>query len=213
MRILLFGITGYTGTHLAREALARGHEVLGVSRSLGDAAIPEGAVAVAGNIHDADTVAALADGVDAIVVAVQPIDSDGNRIVDAVPALLDAAEANGARLGVVGGASSLSREPGGPRLIDGDFPEEWKPAAQALIDVLVALRETDGTVDWFFLSPPEHYGSYLPGERRGSYRVGGDELVVGADGTSTIGGEDYAIAFLDELETPTHHATRFTVGY
>ena len=212
MRILIFGITGYTGGNIAREALSRGHDVIGAARSL-DTATPDAVTCVIGNVHDDEMVAALADGVDAIVVAVQPIDSDGHRLADAVPGLLESAAANGARLGVVGGASSLSREPGGPRLIDGDFPDDWKPGALALTEVLDTLRASGDAVDWFFLSPPEHYGSYVPGERRGEYRLGGDELVVGDDGTSTIGGEDYALAFVDELDAPAHHRTRFTVGY
>jgi uncharacterized protein len=34
-----------------------------------------------------------------------------------------------------------------------------------------------------------------------------------AEGNSSISGADFAIAFVDELEKPVHHRTRFTVGY
>ena len=156
--------------------------------------------------------AALSDGVDAIVVAVSPRSDDGD-LAAAVPGLLDAADAVGARLAVVGGASSLSREEGGPRLIDDDFPEAWRDDALALIAVLDTLRASRTEVDWFFLSPAEHYGAYSPGERRGEYRTGGEVLVSDEEGRSHIGGEDFAIALVDELEHPKHHRTRFTVGY
>ena len=33
------------------------------------------------------------------------------------------------------------------------------------------------------------------------------------NGNSEISGADYATAFVDEIEKPAHHRTRFTVGY
>lgn len=47
-----------------------------------------------------------------------------------------------------------------------------------------------------------------PGERTGTFRLGLDAPV----GTE-ISAEDYAIALVDELETPVHSRQRFTVGY
>lgn len=220
MRTLVYGITGFTGRNLAHELVSRGHEVVGVSRDLattgavppgGPRPLPDEVELVEGDVYDADQLAQLAAGADAIVVAVSPI-SDA-PLVDAVPSLLATAASTGARLGVVGGASSLSRVEGGPRLIDEDFPEAWRSGALALIDVLDALRASDTGVDWFFLSPAEHYGAHAAGERRGVYRTGTDVLVTDESGLSHIGGEDYALAFVDELETPQHHAMRFTVGY
>ena len=142
MRVLLFGVTGFTGGNLARELIGRGHEVLGVARSITDAQIPDGVIAVAANIFDEDAVAALAEDVDVIAVAVAPLTDDG-PLSDAVPGLLAVAEQRGARLGMVGGASSLLRTPDGPRIFDDGFPEEWKPGAQALIDTLEALRASE----------------------------------------------------------------------
>jgi putative NADH-flavin reductase len=40
-----------------------------------------------------------------------------------------------------------------------------------------------------------------------------DELLVGSDGESAISMEDYAVALVDEAETPGHIGRRFTVGY
>ena len=52
-----------------------------------------------------------------------------------------------------------------------------------------------------------------PGTRTGNFRVGKDALLVDADGKSHISAEDYAIALLDEAESPKHPNGRFTVGY
>jgi len=50
-------------------------------------------------------------------------------------------------------------------------------------------------------------------ERTGTFRLGGDHLLTDANGRSWISMEDYAIAMVDELETPRHSQQRFTVGY
>lgn len=213
MQVTVFGATGYTGRHLLVELLERGHSVVAVSRSVATD-LPDGVRAVAGDIHDAAVVDDATPGSQAVLVAVGPIDEGGRHLAEAVPALLEAAASEGARLGVVGNAGSLSREPGGPRIYDEtDFPAEWKPGSLALTEVLDTLRATGGAVDWFFLSPPLGYGSYAPGERLGTYRTGGDEVVVDAQGASFISGADFATAMVDELEHPAHHRARFTVGY
>jgi len=45
------------------------------------------------------------------------------------------------------------------------------------------------------------------------FRLGGDQLLVGANGKSEISVQDYAVAMIDELEHPAHIRQRFTVGY
>jgi putative NADH-flavin reductase len=40
-----------------------------------------------------------------------------------------------------------------------------------------------------------------------------DHLLVSAEGRSWITFADYAIALIDEVETPKHSRQRFTVGY
>jgi putative NADH-flavin reductase len=65
-------------------------------------------------------------------------------------------------------------------------------------------------LDWTFLSPSY---PFAPRERTGKFRLGKDELLVGADGQSRISTEDFATALVDELEQPKHSRERFTVGY
>jgi len=210
--IAIFGGTGYAGGAIASEAASRGHRVIAVARGAADRA-NAGIEYRAGDIHDAAFVDALASEADVLVVALPHREIDGRKLGDALPSLLDASRAHATRLGFVGGAGSSLVAPGGPRLIDGpDFNDEWKPEAQAAVDLLEALRASDGA-DWFVMSPPALFGSYAPGERLGRYRLGGDVLVTTDDGQSFISGEDYAIAFVDEIEQAAHRNERVTVGY
>ena len=54
---------------------------------------------------------------------------------------------------------------------------------------------------------------FVPGKRTGKFRLGGDDLLVDANGRSWISMEDYAIALVDELENTKHVRQRFTIGY
>lgn len=211
--IAVIGFTGFAGGHITNEALSRGHRVIGVSRSKVDD-LPEGVTFRQGDISDESLLDEVASSASAVVIAVHGA-ADGQAYLAAlVPTMLDAVAAGGSRLGVVGGASSLYVSPGGPRLIDTpEFPEMFKVEALSHIAVLDALRASSSDADWFYVSPSATFGAYAPGERTGSYRVADDTLLVQSDGESFISGADFAIAFLDEIENPAHHQTRFTVGY
>ena len=52
-----------------------------------------------------------------------------------------------------------------------------------------------------------------PGERTGTFRLGGDQMLVDAEGQCRISVEDYAVAMIDELEEPKHTRRRFCVAY
>jgi putative NADH-flavin reductase len=109
---------------------------------------------------------------------------------------------------VVGGAGSLEVAPG-TRLIDlPDFPEAYRLEASKGAEFLDTLRQ-ETTLDWTFLSPS---AEFVPGERTGKFRLGGDQLLSTEQG-SRISFEDYAIALVDEIERPAHSRQRFTVGY
>lgn len=211
-KLVVFGATGYAGGRISAEALRRGHEVVGVARSAGEA--PEGVDLRQGSLHDEEFVAGLAKDADVLVVSTPAREIDGRKLIDAVPALARIAASQGARLSFVGGASSLHVAEGGPRLLDTpEFPDEYKAEASNHAEVLYLLREQESGVDWFYVSPAAEFGSWAPGERTGQFRLGEDVLVTDENGESKIGGDDYAIAFVDEIDSPRHSRKRFTVGY
>ncbi|WP_375432197.1 NAD(P)-dependent oxidoreductase [uncultured Friedmanniella sp.] len=212
--IVIFGGTGYAGSAIAREALSRGIAVTAVARDTSKLEPVEGLTLAPGDAFDADVVAAVTKGADVIVVALHAVQADGTELKDKFQQFLDAAAAVGARLGIVGGAGSLLVADGGPALFDTPaFPDAFKPEAKSHAQILDSLRAGGTDVDWFYVSPAASFGSYNPGERRGTYRSTDDVLLTDADGNSDISGEDYAIAFVDEVEDPKHHQARFGVAY
>lgn len=211
-RIVVIGGTGYAGGHIVAEAASRGHDVVAVSRKA-PASPVEGVTYVQGSVLDVDALAPVLDGSDAVVSALSPRGDMTDAVLGALRALIARLSGTATRLGVVGGAGGSLVAPGGPRLFDQGFPEEYKHEAQVGIDSLELLQATDGSLDWFFVHPAEVFGAWNPGERTGRYRDGGDVLVRDSDGTSFISGADFAVAVVDEIESPKHHRERFTVGY
>ena len=158
--------------------------------------------AVQGDVYDAASLSKLLQGHDAVASAVHYTASDPRLLIEAVRG------AGVKRYMVVGGAGSLEVAPGKRLLDQPDFPEAYKAEAVGGADFLQLLRAT-ADLDWTFLSPS---AMFVHGERTGTFRLGDDQLLSTAQGSS-ISFEDYAIAFVDELEQPRHVRRRFTVGY
>lgn len=200
MKIVVFGAGGKLGPVVVEEAERRGHDVTPVTHADAD-------------VRDTDAIARVAAGHDVAISTIGPgSHGDFRVVVDAVePFLTGLARAGVPRLIVVGGAASLEVAPGVRLLDTPDFPEEWKPAAQAAADALARYHTArDGHVDWVFVSPA---AILEPGERTGCYRTGGEQLLVDERGTSRITYPDFAIALVDEAERPRHHRERFTAAY
>lgn len=216
MRLVIFGATGYAGSRILREALGRGHEVVAVARNVDSlAGVVDRRTVRAGSLHDESFVRDVTAGADVVVISIPGRPAvDGTRLLDAMPTFFAAARASGARLGVVGGAGSLQVSEGGPRLLDTPaFPDAARTEAESHAEVLAALRAAPADVDWFYVSPAAMFGAHSPGERRGTYRVGAEVLLTDENGTSAIGGDDFALAVVDEIDRPAHHRARFTVAY
>ena len=209
--IAVIGGTGYAGRHIVAEAAGRGHTVLSVSRKVAGDRV-EGVTYVEGTLLDVPSLLNELQGVDAVVVAVAPRGEMEGLVRPNIEALASTLP-DSVRLGVVGGAGGSLVAPGGPRVVDTDFPEAVKGEALEMIGVLEDLQAEQSGRDWFFIHPAGGFGAFNPGERRGTYRDGGDVLVVDEDGESFISGEDFAIAVVDEIENPKHTRERFTVGY
>lgn len=211
-RIVVLGGTGYAGRHIVSEAVSRGHEVISVSRSTPSDPV-DGALSVQGSVLDLASLGDVFDGADAVVSSLSPRGDMEHEMLGVVSSLITRFTDTATRLGVVGGAGGSLVAPGGPRLFDQGFPEEYKHEAQVGIDSLALLEGADAGLDWFFIHPAEVFGPWAEGERTGRYRDGGDVIVRDAEGQSFISGADFAIAVVDEIEQPKHRRGRFTVGY
>ncbi|UIN31551.1 NAD(P)-dependent oxidoreductase [Microbacterium binotii] len=211
-RIAVLGGTGYAGSHIVAEAVRRGHTVLSVARTV-PAERVEGAVYVEATLLDVPTLVNELLGVDVVVSAVAARGDMLGALRPAIEQLLSVLPED-VRIGVIGGAGGSLVAEGGPRLVDTEgFADEYKPEALEAIGILEDLQTRAGDRDWFYIHPAGGFGAWAPGERTGSYRDGGDVLVVDDNGDSFISGADLAVAVLDEIETPRHSRERFTVGY
>lgn len=203
MNIAIIGATGNVGSRLVNEALARGHHVAAIARHASRLAARPGLDTLDIDLADGAKLAEALRGKDAAISSVRFATSPLAAVLDPVR------QAGVRRLLVVGGAGSLEVAPGAALVDTPTFPAEYKPEALAGRDWLNALR-TEKDLDWTFLSPS---ALFVPGERTGTFRLGGDTLLTAADGRSWISMEDFAIAMLDEVEKPAHTGRRFTVGY
>lgn len=211
-RIIVIGGTGYAGGHIVAEAQSRGHDVVAVSRTAPEEPV-DGVSYVQGSVLDPKAIGPVLDGADVVVSALSPRGDMTEKVLDALRALVARLQGAPTRLGVVGGAMGSLSAPGGAPLYELGIPDEYRHEAQVGIDSLGLLQASDPGLDWFFVHPPKDFGAWVPGERTGHYRDGGDVVVEQTDGTSYISGADFAIAVVDEIENPRHRRERFTVGY
>lgn len=212
-RITVVGGTGYAGSHIVREAAARGHQVRSLSRTAPAEPVDQ-VTYLTGDVLDPAVLAATVADTDVVVEALSPRGALEGKLVGVVQQLAAAAQAAGVRIGVVGGAGSLLVAEGGPAVAETDgFPDEFQAEAGELAQVLTDLRGSDPALDWFFVSPAGSFGARAAGEHTGTFRIGGDVLLVDEQGESRISGADFAQAFVDEIERPAHRRQRFTVAY
>ena len=210
LKIALFGATGMIGSRIAAEALARGHEVTAISRKSGPVqGLPQLQV-IAGDVFDAARNAAQIAGFDAIASAYGPAQEDPSKVIEAARSLIALARASGVkRLVAVGGSGSLEVAPG-KQLVDTEgFPDAYKGVALAHREALGVYRSA-ADIDWTFFAPA---AMIAPGTKTGTFRTGADTLLVDANGNSKISAEDYAVAFVDEIEQGRFVRHLATVAY
>ena len=215
MKIAIVGATGFIGSKLRDEAVNRGHVVTAITRSPHKLPQSDRIVPAPADISDVAALAGYFKVQEAIIHSYAPgrgtspqVNKDAQRA--GTLSILAAMRAAGVRrILAVGGAGSLEVAPGLAWFDSPDFPPEYQGGARATAQIKDLLRgEKD--LDWTFLCPSN---TIAPGERTGKFRLGDDQLLVGADGSSRISVEDYAVAMIDELEHPKHSGRRFTVGY
>jgi catechol 2,3-dioxygenase-like lactoylglutathione lyase family enzyme len=73
---------------------------------------------------------------------------------------------------------------------------------------LASSQATPVSLDWFYVSPPETFGAWVPAPDTGSYRLSDDILLRDAEQVGHSAA-DLARAVLDEIEQPKYRRRRF----
>jgi putative NADH-flavin reductase len=213
-RITVIGGTGYAGSAIVAEAAARGHRVTALSRSAPDSPTPDVAY-VQGDAVDEAVLTPVIEGSDVVVGALAPRGPLAEEYRDVYRTIARLADSAGVPLYVVGGYSSLRPAPGADRFVTdlSQVPAELRPEILAgAAVVLEDLPAAPATLDWVFVSPALRFGAHVPGERRGSYRLG-DEVAVAPEDGGAISAPDYATGFVDLIEKGAHHRAQVNLGY
>lgn len=211
MKIVLFGATGNIGNVILDEALNRGHHVVAVVRDPAKLATRHAALTVVqGDVAQPTSYAGALPGAEAAIASLNDHADPANVPRQATLLLEELSAGAVRRLVWVGGAGSLETAPGMRVIDDPAFPEAWKAAANAQIDALEVFRASKAPIDWTYISPA---AEIAPGERKGSFRVGGEQLLVDAQGHSRISIADFAIGVVDRLEKGDAVKKRITLAY
>ncbi|WP_420003076.1 NAD(P)-dependent oxidoreductase [Arenibacterium sp. LLYu02] len=206
MKIFVLGGTGMIGSRIVNEALTRGHEVVISSRTPDGVAAREGVSVVYADLSDPASITAAADAADVTIAAVAPRGS-GNGKADFIAygdTLIGALGQN--RLVLVGGAGSLNFPDGNP--VADVVPEAYRAEAQGMRIAYENIAASD--LNYTVMTPA---ALIQPGERTGTFRLGERVLLTDAEGNSQISAEDYAVALMDEVETPKHPRGIFHAAY
>ncbi len=206
MKIAVVAANGKAGKLIVEEAVNRGMDVTAIVRGENKTAAPKVLVKDLFDLTTQDLC-----GFDAVV------DAYGNwtpDAIDLIPAatvhLAKALADTDTRLLVVGGAGSLFVDPDHTKTVVDvtPFPEAAMPVVNGHGKALEALRKFEN-VNWTYVSPA---GDFQPdGERTGTYKLGGEELVLNSKGESVISYADYAIAMVDEVVSGNHIKERISV--
>lgn len=213
--VTLIGASGFVGTAILNELLARGHRVTAVVRNPGKIGIKSPSLTVVqADVTDTSALVAACKGHDAVISAYNPGWTNPNIYEETLrnyPLILEAVRQSGVRrLLCVGGAGTLFCAPG-LRVVDsGVIPDAIMGGVRSLGEFYLNTLMNEKEIDWIFFSPA---GTLEPGKRTGKFRLGKDDLIVDENGNSHISVEDYAVEMVDELEMPQHHYERFTIGY
>ena len=206
MKIAVVCANGKAGQLIVKEAVNRGFDVTAVIRGENRTAAQS---AIVKDLFDL-TAEDLA-GFDAVV------DAFGAWTPETLPQhsaslkhLCDVLSGTDTRLLVVGGAGSLyvNKEHTACVSEGADFPEVFKPLANAMAKALGELRGRND-VKWTYISPAGDFQA--DGERSGKYILAGEELTLNAKGESVISYADYAVAMVDEIEKGNHIHQRISV--
>jgi len=207
MKVVLYGATGNSGQRILQELTSRGHQVTAVARDTSK--LPSTVTAVNDDLNNVETIASIITGADVVVSAYAPPQDNTDALVSVTERQIAAVKkAGNVRLIVVGGAGLLEVAPGVTLIASGYLPEAYLPIAKSHEKALRVLEASD--IDWTYFSPAAYFE---PGARTGKFRLGTTNLISNEKGDSRISFEDYALALVDEIETPAHVRGQFSIGY
>ena len=206
MKIAVVAANGKAGQLIVEEAVKRGHDVTAIVRSENKTQAQHLLKKDLFDLTKEDLVGydVVATAFGAWTAETLPLHSKS------IEHFNDLLAGTNTRFLVVGGAGSLYVDKEKKvRLVDtAEFPAEYKPLASAQADELDLLR-TKKDLNWTFVSPA---AEFIPdGARTGEYILAGNFFTVNEAGESKISYADYAIAFVDEIESGKHIQERISV--
>lgn len=206
MKIAVVAANGKAGQLIVEEAVKRGHDVTAIVRSENKTQAQHLLKKDLFDLNKEDLA-----GYDVVVTAFGAWTSETLPLHSkSIEHFNDLLAGTNTRFLVVGGAGSLYVDKEKKvRLVDtAEFPAEYKPLASAQADELDLLR-TKKDLNWTFVSPA---AEFIPdGARTDEYILAGDFFTVNEAGESKISYADYAIAFVDEIESGKHIQERISV--
>lgn len=137
-----------------------------------------------------------------IINAFNANSNDPSQFITSTQHLIDILKNGNTRLLFAGGAGILLVDENTMLVDTPDVPEEFKPIAEAEVDAF-KLLEKETSFDWTYMAPPaimEYDAPY-----KGKHYFSGTRLGVNTDGNSHISYEDYADAFIAQIENPDNH--------
>ena len=206
MKIAVVAANGKAGQLIVEEAVKRGHDVTAIVRSKNKTQAQHLLKKDLFDLTKEDLVGydVVATAFGAWIAETLPLHSKS------IEHFNDLLAGTSTRFLVVGGAGSLYVDKEKKvRLVDtAEFPADYKPLSSAQADELDLLR-TKKDLNWTFVSPA---AEFIPdGAHTGEYILAGDFFTVNEAGESKISYADYAIAFVDEIESGKHIQERISV--
>jgi Putative NADH-flavin reductase len=148
MKVAITGATGFVGSAILKEALDRGHEVTAIVRHPEKLQAHPKLRPQKGDIYNADEVARLVAGHDAVISAFNPgwtnPDLYNQQVKGTETIIKGVKKAGVTRVLWVGGAGGLEVKPGVQSVDTPEFPKDWKQGSLATREALNLLRKESG---------------------------------------------------------------------
>ena len=207
MKIAIIGATGKAGKLIMEEALKRGLEVTAIVRN--KSKLSNSSVKLIEkdlfdlkkeDLKDFDTVVSAFGAWE---------EKELSKHAEVMNHLCDILANTNIRLMVVGGAASLFVNHSMMLIDSPDFPKDWINLAKNSNKAFEILKATKNVL-WTYTSPSADFQA--DGKKTGEYSIGDkDELCFNSKGESMISYEDYAIGFVDEIESKKFLNKRITL--